>query len=60
MKKNTTIIVLTALLVLMSGSLEALASIDISSPKAILMDAETGQVLYSKNAHTVSYPASIT
>lgn len=60
MKKTAAIIVLTALMVLMSGPLEALASIDISSPKAILMDAETGQVLYSKNAHTVSYPASIT
>ncbi|MBI2743861.1 MAG: D-alanyl-D-alanine carboxypeptidase [Chlamydiales bacterium] len=33
---------------------------DISAPYAILMDAETGRVLYAKNAHTPAFPASTT
>ena len=60
MKKTVTIIMLSIFLILLSGPVEAFASISISSPKAVLMDSKTGQVLYSKNAHQVSYPASIT
>lgn len=33
---------------------------EIASNAAILMDAQTGQILYEKNAHTREYPASIT
>lgn len=34
--------------------------IDLKAKAAILIDAETGQVLYEKNAHQQRYPASIT
>ena len=34
--------------------------IEISSPSAILIDAESGQILYEKNAYEQRYPASIT
>lgn len=33
---------------------------DLESEAAILMDAETGQILYEKNSRTKMYPASIT
>ncbi len=33
---------------------------DITSPSAILINAETGAVLYEKNAHVPSFPASTT
>lgn len=36
------------------------ASLNITSPKAVLIDARTGQVLFSKNAHAKAYPASTT
>ncbi|MBA1335266.1 MAG: D-alanyl-D-alanine carboxypeptidase [Firmicutes bacterium] len=38
----------------------SLASPNISSPKAVLIDGKTGQVLYSKNADERSFPASTT
>ncbi len=60
MKKLITIITLSVFLTLLSGSTTAFASINITSPKAVLMDAQTGQVLYSKNANAASYPASTT
>jgi D-alanyl-D-alanine carboxypeptidase (penicillin-binding protein 5/6) len=60
MKKIAALMVLSILLALLTGPVNALASINISSPRAVLMDAKTGQVLYGKNAHQVSYPASIT
>lgn len=34
--------------------------LNLASDAAILMDAQTGQVLYEKNAHIQMYPASIT
>ncbi|OGN64731.1 MAG: hypothetical protein A3E80_06540 [Chlamydiae bacterium RIFCSPHIGHO2_12_FULL_49_9] len=34
--------------------------IEVSAPSAILMNADTGSVLFEKDAHTPSYPASIT
>lgn len=34
--------------------------IQLASEAAVLMDAQTGQVLYEKNAHVPMYPASIT
>ncbi len=33
---------------------------DISSGSAILIDADTGAILYDKNSHEISYPASTT
>ena len=36
------------------------AAPEIESRAAILMDAQTGQILYSKNQDEVLYPASIT
>jgi D-alanyl-D-alanine carboxypeptidase (penicillin-binding protein 5/6) len=60
MKKIVAIIILSILLTFTLGPKEAFASINISSQKAVLIDAQTGQVLYSKNARAASYPASIT
>lgn len=34
--------------------------VEISAPSAILMNAETGAILYAKNIHERQYPASIT
>ncbi|HSW86231.1 MAG TPA: D-alanyl-D-alanine carboxypeptidase, partial [Rhabdochlamydiaceae bacterium] len=34
--------------------------LNIAAKSAILINADTGMVLYEKNAHTPSYPASIT
>lgn len=41
------------------GSAEALQP-ELASEAAVLMDAQTGQILYDKNAYLVMYPASIT
>ena len=41
------------------GSAEALLP-ELASEAAVLMDAETGQILFDKNAYLVMYPASIT
>lgn len=38
----------------------AAEAIDLASEAAILMDAETGQILFEKNSHEALYPASIT
>jgi len=46
----------TCLLKNVEGGLQA----NISAPSAVLINADTGAVLYEKEAHTVSYPASIT
>ena len=35
-------------------------SVQVSAPSAILINADTGAILYSKNAHEKSFPASIT
>lgn len=35
-------------------------SLDISAPSALLMEAETGTILYQKNEHTARPPASVT
>ena len=58
------IAVLLALLVLFSAALPVLAAdgegFDISSPAALLMDAQSGEVLYEKAAHEQRSCASIT
>lgn len=38
----------------------AQGELSLASEAAVLMDAETGQILYEKNAHLQLYPASIT
>lgn len=60
MRKNIVVMILTTFLALMPGPSKAFASMNVSSPIAILMDAETGQVLYKKNHNQATYPASIT
>lgn len=43
-----------------SFAAEASSSISINSPSSILIDANTGKILYEKNANQVRYPASTT
>ena len=57
--------ILTALLLAVFWLLSAVPAqaeeeLALASQAAILMDADTGQVLYEKNAHLQLYPASIT
>lgn len=51
---------LTLVLSLMSIPASAFEEIDIDARAALLVEADTGEVLYDKNAHTKQYPASIT
>lgn len=39
---------------------QAEASLDVSAPSVVLMEASTGTVIYEKNCHEVLHPASIT
>lgn len=48
------------LLSALPGAAWADGEIELASEAAILMDAETGQILYGKNAYARLYPASIT
>lgn len=59
-KYHVLAVALVILLIAFTFSGTAVASINISSSKAILIDAKTGQVLFSKNAHAKAYPASTT
>lgn len=54
------VIFLLTLVFLLSLGTAVLAAPEIESRAAILIDAETGQILYSKNQDEVLYPASIT
>ena len=61
--KKLLILVLVFVLVLTALPATARAEFDpdsISTPYVVLMDAETGAVLFEKNAHTQTYPASTT
>lgn len=60
MKRNVAFFVLTILAFTLFLPDHSLASPNISSPKAVLIDGKTGQVLYSKNADEKAYPASTT
>lgn len=51
---------LLLILLIFSFSASAFAAPDLISESAVLMDANTGQVLYDKQMHTQRYPASIT
>lgn len=48
------------LLIVLSRLANTTLQVDISAKAAILMNAETGAVLYEKNAYLPLYPASIT
>jgi D-alanyl-D-alanine carboxypeptidase (penicillin-binding protein 5/6) len=60
MKKYIAVVLICAFFVLLLYPVVTYAAPDISSPKAILIDQKTGQVLYSKNAHEKAFPASTT
>lgn len=60
MKRFVAFIIVSVLFVLALNPVYVDASPNISSPKAILIDGKTGQVLYSKNAHAKAFPASTT
>jgi D-alanyl-D-alanine carboxypeptidase len=54
------VILLVLILVMVFPNVSVSAAPEIESRAAILMDAQTGQILYSKNQDEVLYPASIT
>ncbi len=63
LKRLNLLIYITALMIfasLFSFSVGAESGVEIASQAAVLMDAETGQILYQKNMHERYYPASIT
>lgn len=45
---------------ILNPSLAAAPPPEISAPSGILIDAETGDILYEKNVHEIMYPASTT
>ena len=53
-------LVLCLLTSLLSVPASAFEEIDVDARAALLVEQETGEVLYEKNAHEKSYPASIT
>ncbi|MGM0410497.1 MAG: D-alanyl-D-alanine carboxypeptidase family protein, partial [Bacillota bacterium] len=61
MKKISTILIIVlTLTTIMSSNIMAVSDFDVSVDKAILIEAETGEVLFEKNADEVVPPASIT
>ena len=59
-KRIFAILLCVSLLFVSSLSVCALSEDDISSPSAVLMDAESGKILFEKNAHEQRACASIT
>lgn len=59
MRKNYFLLSLLFVFTLPNAWAETL-KLSINAPAAILINAETGKVLFEKNAHVSSYPASIT
>lgn len=55
--KKFTLIILTLLVVLLSQNVLA---VEVTSPNAILIDIESGKILYEKDAYSMVYPASTT
>ena len=53
-------LVLCLLTSLLSVSASAFEEIDVDARAALLVENETGEILYEKNAHEKNYPASIT
>ena len=61
MLKRLTAIILSAILIALScPAVTALSEEEISAPSALLMDANTGKILFEKNAHEQRPCASIT
>lgn len=60
MRKIIAWILLAAVCCLLPGAARAEEVLSLASEAAVLIDAETGQILYSKNANQPMYPASIT
>lgn len=54
------IITITLLSILIASNISLADSLNVTGESAILIDAETGQVLYEKNAHEKLHPASTT
>ena len=59
-KRILCMIVTLSFLFAMPLKAQALSEEDISAPSAVLMEAETGRVLYEKNSHEIRVCASIT
>lgn len=59
-KRILTVLLLAVFWLLSAVPAQAEEELALASQAAILMDADTGQVLYEKNAHLQLYPASIT
>ncbi len=59
-KAALTLLVVLSLILSFSITSHAISDDDITAPSAVLMDAETGEVLYQKNPHEVRACASIT
>lgn len=58
--KKFIVVILILLLLIVSLSFSYANEPDISSKAVILIDAETGEILFEKNAHDKMYPASTT
>lgn len=56
MKKYIYILLILIILLIPTNIL----AVSVNSPKAILIDADTGRILYEKNAYDEAYPASTT
>lgn len=63
-KRLTALIVMSALIILTlaypASAQEDIAPFEVNAKSAVLMDYETGRVLYAKNADTSLPPASVT
>jgi len=59
MKRITLVLVCVLVLSLLSGQVQA-ANLNVSAKSAVLMDVQTGTVLYEENAHEMLAPASVT
>ena len=53
-------LVLTMLLSLPVFAEESQGAVSVTAPSAVLVEAETGQVLFEKNSHDQRPPASVT
>ncbi len=60
MKKKGILFLLIALIVFTFKINFTYAAPSVEAPNAILIDYESGEILYDKNAHQVTYPASTT
>lgn len=59
-ERKVDFLLIFALLVVLVSSLPCSATLMIQSPAAVIMDADTGQVIWEKKAHELRAPASLT